>query len=335
MKKLVLLPIIAILTIGIGVNSALLMQQTSKLGEISSGIDSLGGKVSTLTGDVSTLQGNVSGLQGSVSGLQGSVSGLQGSISGLQGSISGLQGGISSLQGSVSVLQGNISSLQVKLTNSETKVSTLQADLIKANAEIAKVQASVDTQTTPLTDVIAAVEPTVVRITTSRGSGSGIIINRTGYILTAEHVVTGVSTANITLVDGAKYSSTIIARNTQRDLAIIRITSNRTDFPEAVLGSSGSARAGEAAIVIGYALGFEGRPTISTGIVSGFRVEDGLNYIQTDAAVNPGNSGGALFNIKGQVIGVIVSKFVSTSVEGVGLAIPIDETKTFIQNAIR
>ena len=321
MKKLVLLPIIAILTIGMGVNSVLLVQQTGKLGEINSGITSLGGKVSTLTGDVSTLQGNVSGLQGSISGLQGSISGLQ--------------GGISSLQGSVSVLQGNVSSLQVKLTSSEARISALQTDLIKANAEIAKVQASINTQLTPLTDVIAAVEPTVVRINTSRGSGSGIIINRTGYVLTAEHVVTSVNTANITLVDGTVYSSTIIARNTQRDLAIIRITSTRTDFPEAVLGSSGSTKAGEEAIAIGYALGLEGRPTISKGIVSGFRLEDGLNYIQTDAAINPGNSGGPLFNLKGQVIGINVSKFVSTSVEGVGLAIPIDEAKTLIQNSIR
>ena len=342
MRKLVLLPIIAILAISIGVNSVLLVQQTSKLGEISSGIADLGGKVSTLTGDVSTLQGNVSGLQGNVAGLQGNVSGLQGSISGLQsgisglqGSISGLQGGISNLQGSVSVLQGNVSSLQVNLTNSEAKLSILQADLLKANAEIAKVQASVNTQPTPLVDVIAAVEPTVVRITTSGGSGSGVIISRTGYVLTAEHVVSNVSSASIMLASGERYGSTIIARDKQRDLAILRIISNRTDFPEAVLGSSGSTRAGEEAIAVGYALGLEGRPTISKGIVSGFRVEDGLNYIQTDAAINPGNSGGPLFNLKGQVIGINVSKFVSTSVEGVGLAIPIDETKTFIQNTVR
>ena len=356
MKKLVLLPIIAILTISIGVNSVLLMQQTSKLGEISSGIASLGGKVSNLTGDVSTLQGNLSGLQGNVSGLQGSISSLQGGISGLQGNVSGLQGSISSLQGgisglqgsvsnlqgsvsnlqgSVSILQGNVSSLQVKLSNSEAKVSTLQADLIKANAEIAKVQASANTQSIPLTDVIAAVEPTVVRITTSKGSGSGIIINRTGYVLTAEHVVSNITSATIMLASGERYGSTVVARDVLRDLAILKITSSRTDFPEAVLGSSGSTRAGEEAIAVGYALGFEGRPTISKGIVSGFRVEDGFNYIQTDAAINPGNSGGPLFNLKGQVIGINVAKFVATNIEGVGLAIPIDETKTFIQNTVR
>ncbi len=336
MRKLVLLPIIAILTISIAVNSFFLMQQTNKLGEISSGIASLRGEVSTLTGDVSTLQGNVSGLQGNVSGLQGSVSGLQGSISSLQGSVSSLQGGIASLQGGISVLQGNVSSLQVKLTNSEAKLSTLQADLIKSNADLAKIQASVNAQqTTSLPDLIAAVEPTVVRITTSLASGSGVIVGKTGYVLTAEHVVSNVSSATIMLASGERYGSTVVARNVLRDLAILKIISTRTDFAEAVLGSSGSTKAGEEAIAIGYALGLEGRPTISKGIVSGFRVEDGFNYIQTDAAINPGNSGGPLFNLKGQVIGINVSKFVATSVEGVGLAVPIDETKTFIQNTIK
>ena len=330
MRKRVLFPIIALLIVAIAVNSVLLMQQTGKLGEISSGIASLGGKVSTLTGDVSTLQGNLSVLQGSISGLQGGISGLQGSVSGLQNSVSSLQGSVSVLQGSVSVLQGNISSLQVKLTNSEAKVSTLQADLIKATAEIAKAQSSVNA--TSLTDMIAAIEPTVVRITTSKGSGSGIIINRTGYVLTAEHVVSNVSSVTIVLTGGERYGASVIARDVPRDLAILKITSSRTDFPEAVLGSSASTKPGEEAIAVGYALGFEGRPTISKGIVSGFRVEDGFNYIQTDASINSGNSGGPLFNSKGQVIGIIVAKYVSTSIEGIGLAIPIDETKAFIQN---
>lgn len=322
MRKLVLLPIIAILTISIGVNSVLLMQQTSKLGEISSGIDSLGGKVSTLTGDVSTLQSNLSGLQGSLSGLQGGVSSLQGSVAGLQGG--------------VSILQGNVSSLQLKLTNSESKVSTLQADLIKANADIAKFQAIANVQPTiPLTALIKLVEPTVVLIETSRGSGSGIIISQTGYVLTAAHVVTGFSSANITLVSGERYSSTVIARNATRDIAIIKITSPRTNFPEAVLGSSGNISVGEEVVAAGYPLNLRGLPFFTVGTVSHLGAEADLNYIYTPASINAGNSGGPLFNFKGQVIGVIVAKYVSTSVEGIGLAIPIDETKTLIQNSIK
>ena len=322
MRKLVLLPIIAILAFSIGVNSVLLIQQTAKLGEISSGIESLGGKVSTLTGDFSTLQGNVSGLQGSLSGLQGGISGLQGSVT--------------SLQGGISVLQGNISSLQVKMTNSESKVTTLQADLIKANADIAKFQALANVpQTIPLTELIKLVAPTVVLIETSRGSGSGIIISQTGYVLTAEHVLTGVSSANVTLVSGERYSSTVIARNATRDIAIIKITSPRTNFPEAVLGSSGNISVGEEVVAAGYPLNLRGLPFFTTGTVSHLGAEAGLNYIYTPASINAGNSGGPLFNLKGQVIGVIVAKYVSTSVEGIGLVIPIDETKPFIQNAVR
>ena len=315
MRKQLLIPIIAILAISIGVNSVLLMQQTGKLGEISSSIDSLGGKVSTLTGDFSTLQKNFSGLEGSLSGLQGSISSLQGSVSGLQGSVS---------------------SLQVNLTNSETKVSTLQADLIKANADISKLQAISNAQPTiPLTALIKSVEPTVVLVETSRGSGSGIIISQTGYVLTAEHVVTGFSSANVTLVSGERYGSTVIARNATRDIAIIKITSTRTNFPEAILGSSGNISVGEEVVAAGYPLNLKGLPFFTVGTVSHLGVEAGLNYIYTPASINAGNSGGPLFNLKGQVVGVIVAKYVSTSVEGIGLAIPIDETKPFIQNAVR
>ena len=363
MRKLIVLPVIVILIVGIAVNTILLTQHTSKLGELRSEIVTLGGGVSTLTGDVSSLQGSVSNLQGSVSSLQGSFSNLQGSVSSLQGNVStlqgnvstlqgsfsilqgsfsnlqgnvfSLQGNVSSLQGNVSTLQGSFSNLQVKLTDSETKLATLQADLAKANADIVKVQREVQTQQTiSSAEAIALVEPTVVRIETDEGSGSGIIISRTGHILTNEHVVSGVASATITLARGSVYVGIVIARDPQRDLAIVRITSNRTDFPEAVLGSSENITAGEEVVAAGYSTGFEGQASFSTGIVSALRVEDGLNYIQTDAAINPGNSGGPLFNLKGQIIAVNVAKYVDLAVEGIGLAIPIDEAKTFIQNTI-
>ena len=251
----------------------------------------------------------------------------------MQGSVSSLQGSVSSLQGNVSSLQGSVSNLQVKLTDSETKLATLQADLAKANADIVKVQVEVQTQQTiSSAEAIALVEPTVVRIESDEGFGSGIIISRTGHILTNEHVVSGVSSATITLANGESYDGIVIAKDPQRDLAIVRIISNRTDFPEAVLGSSGNITAGEEVVAAGYSLGFEGQASFSTGIVSAIRVEEGLNYIQTDAALNPGNSGGPLFNLKGQTIGINVAKYVDLDIEGIGLAIPIDEAKTFIQD---
>ena len=91
---------------------------------------------------------------------------------------------------------------------------------------------------------------------------------------------------------------------------------------------------GEEVITIGYALGLEGQVTISKGIISAIREIDGDNYIHTDAAINPGNSGGPLVNLRGEIMGINAVKYVGEAVEGIGLAIPIDEVKLFIQNTI-
>ena len=85
---------------------------------------------------------------------------------------------------------------------------------------------------------------------------------------------------------------------------------------------------------IGYSLGLEGQVTVSKGIVSAIRNINSSSYIQADAAINPGNSGGPLVNLKGEIIGINTAKYVGVEVEGIGLAIPIDEAKIFIQDTI-
>lgn len=183
-------------------------------------------------------------------------------------------------------------------------------------------------------EVVVFLEPTVVRIETPEGSGSGVIISRTGYVLTNNHVVEDAHRITITLVSGEKYDGIVVARDEDRDLAIVGIIADRTDFSEAVLGSSEDMMVGEEVITIGYALGLEGQVTISKGIISAIREIDGDNYIQTDAAINPGNSGGPLVNLRGEIMGINAVKYVGEAVEGIGLAIPIDEVKLFIQNTI-
>ena len=85
-------------------------------------------------------------------------------------------------------------------------------------------------------------------------------------------------------------------------------------------------------VAIGYALGLEGQVSFSAGIISATRDFDSYQYIQTDAAINPGNSGGPLVNLNGEVIGINSAKFVGEDIEGIGLAIPIDEAKEFIES---
>lgn len=185
-----------------------------------------------------------------------------------------------------------------------------------------------------LAEVVAMLEPTVVRIETEEGSGSGVIISRTGYVLTNNHVVEDVHLIEITLINGEKYDGIVVARDEHRDLAIVGIIADRSDFSEGVLGSSETIAIGEEVVAIGYALGLEGQVTVSKGIVSAIRDIDGSNYIQTDAAINPGNSGGPLVNLKGEIIGINTAKYVGVEVEGIGLAIPIDEARVFIRDTI-
>lgn len=183
-------------------------------------------------------------------------------------------------------------------------------------------------------EVVALLEPTVVRIETSEISGSGFIISRTGYVLTNNHVVEGSSLVRITLMSGEKYDGIVVARDEHRDLAIVGIIADRSNFSEGMLGSSETIAVGEEVVAIGYALGLEGQVTVSKGIVSAIRNINSSSYIQTDAAINPGNSGGPLVNLKGEIIGINTAKYVGEAVEGMGLAIPIDEAKPFIQDTV-
>jgi len=176
----------------------------------------------------------------------------------------------------------------------------------------------------------------VVRIDVSgpgfQATGSGVLITAAGHVLTNNHVVEDARSVQVVLMDGNVYNATVIATEPGRDMAIIKLSTSRTDFPAATLGTSSNLIIGEEVIAIGYPLGLEGMASFAKGIASAVRtLEDGYSYIQTDAAINPGNSGGALVNLKGEVIGLNVAKFVDTDIEGIGLAIPIDEVKSFIE----
>jgi len=183
-------------------------------------------------------------------------------------------------------------------------------------------------------EVVKLLEPAVVRVETGEGTGSGIIITRSGYVLTNKHVVTKSTLVKVTLKNGEKYDAIVVASDGDRDLAILGIISGHSDFPAGILGSSENVSIGEEVVALGYALGLEGRVTVSKGIVSAIRKVDGDTFIQTDAPINPGNSGGPLVNLRGEVIGINAAKYVGEAVEGIGLAIPIDEAKPIIQRTI-
>ncbi len=180
-------------------------------------------------------------------------------------------------------------------------------------------------------NAITKVSPAVVRLVTEDGYGSGVIIDKEGYVITNYHVIDTVNSVTVTLPDGRQFEGTIIEKDTTRDLAMIKIDSH--DLPVVSLGNSSKLMLGQDVIAIGYPLGLKGSATVSKGIVSAFREYASMDYIQTDAAINPGSSGGALITLDGEVIGINVGKWTDIKYEGMTYAIAIDDAKSIIQSS--
>jgi serine protease Do len=174
------------------------------------------------------------------------------------------------------------------------------------------------------------------KTTEETGSGSGVIITSDGYIVTNNHVVQGASALKIYLQDGTEYEGTVVGTDELTDLAVVKIEA--TGLPAATLGNSSSVLVGETVYAIGNPLGVF-TSSVSAGIVSGLNrtleVEgQSMTLMQTDASVNPGNSGGGLFNANGELIGIVNAKSLGVDVEGLGFAIPIDDAKPVVVDLI-
>ena len=167
-----------------------------------------------------------------------------------------------------------------------------------------------------------------------RGSGSGVIISADGYIVTNNHVVAGAEKLKVYLQDGTEYEAELIGTDSYTDLAVIKIAAE--NLPAAVLGSSNESMVGDTVYAIGNPLGVLAT-SVSKGIVSGLDREITLDnkqmtLMQVNASVNPGNSGGGLFNADGELIGIVNSKASGNNVEGIGFAIPMDTAKPVISD---
>lgn len=170
-----------------------------------------------------------------------------------------------------------------------------------------------------------------------QGSGSGIIISDDGYIVTNQHVIDGASEVEVVLNTGNIYTAQIIGEDTKTDLAVLKITPKDETITPAVLGDSTTLQVGELAVAIGNPMGMEFSGSVTAGIISAVNrtmtIENRTyNLIQTDAAINSGNSGGALINQYGEVIGINSVKLSTTGVEGMGFAIAISEAKPIIND---
>ena len=167
-----------------------------------------------------------------------------------------------------------------------------------------------------------------------RSGGSGVIVDKEGYILTNNHVVEGVEKVKVKLNDGREFTATVKGQDSRTDLAVLHIKAK--DLPVATLGDSDKLDVGEWAIAIGSPFGLE--HTVTVGVISA-KGRSGLgtgtyeDFIQTDASINPGNSGGPLINIDGEVIGI--NAMIIQPGTGIGFAIPINMAKQILNDLIK
>ncbi|MBO5429997.1 MAG: trypsin-like peptidase domain-containing protein [Peptococcaceae bacterium] len=168
------------------------------------------------------------------------------------------------------------------------------------------------------------------------GSGSGVIYSEDGYIITNYHVIEDATSVVVTLSDEQEYEAVIIGADEASDLAVLKIDAGRK-LPAAEFGNSSELQIGELVVAIGNPLGYDN--TVTDGIVSGLNRQlsdytDEMTLIQTNAAINSGNSGGALVNGRGEVIGINSAKLVASNAEGMGFALSIDEVKPLVEQLI-
>ena len=236
----------------------------------------------------------------------------------------------------------------------EGAVSNSEGDLEK---EVASQQvAKVDDNQLSIVDVVKEVGPGIVKIKTVRervvydffarrteqkveGEGSGVILNKEGYIITNNHVVEGANRIRVIFPkDDIDYLGEVVGRDPITDLAVVKIDVEDYDIPVVEFGDSTKLEVGELAIAIGNPYGFSN--TVTTGVISALNrdlpIQEGVeltNMIQTDAAINPGNSGGALLDRAGRVIGINTA--IIQQAQGLGFAIPINVAKEIAKQLIK
>jgi serine protease Do len=234
--------------------------------------------------------------------------------------------------------------ISLVITNTVSNSSSSASEYLCVDKEIG---AELSTQ-----ELVAEVAPAVVSIVTETvsynwfwqavpqtGAGSGIIISSDGYIVTNNHVVEGAQKVTVTLSDGSAFKATIVGADVQTDLAVVKISANDLSYLHLLNNSLEQLNVLDPVVAVGNALALPGGPTWTLGVVSNLgrsiEVDTGSvlkDIIQTDAAVNAGNSGGPLINMAGQVVGINVA--IASNAENIGFAISTDTAIQIVQGLI-
>ena len=220
--------------------------------------------------------------------------------------------------------QTKLNELSEEVLETKTGLTSLGSQIGSLDNELTKLKASASSD---FSEVIEDAIKSVVTIKTNVGQGSGFIIADNGYVVTNAHVMQGATAAAVITYDGKIHSVSRIGENTDMDIILLKI--DNSNYDPLILGDSDEIQIGEKVIAIGNPLGLQF--SVSEGIISAVNREgeNGLNaYIQTDAALNSGNSGGPLIDVNGEVIGI--NNFKISDSESLGFALESNYIKTII-----
>ncbi|MBN1367964.1 MAG: trypsin-like peptidase domain-containing protein [Dehalococcoidales bacterium] len=246
-----------------------------------------------------------------------------------------LQSDISELIDSNNTLQNTISELEVDIILLQDTVYELNIENSKFESDLILLQECFNASK----NAVIKIQPSVVKVELSNNNGSGVIISNEGYLITNYHVIKTGGSMIISTVEGNKYEAELINIDEQLDLALLKIISDKTDFIKATFSPIKNVIVGQDVLAVGYPHSYTllGPATFSKGIVSAFQNKDSKLWIQTDAAINRGNSGGPLINLQGDVIGintsVLVDEYLGEGVTCLNFAIPSDDVINFIDKA--
>lgn len=263
------------------------------------------------------------------------IQGLKKTVEELQKDIESLkQQGQSDQSREIEVLRKEVETLKSQQSSQSAKPQIIEKVAEKI-VEVPPVTPQKSTVKLSNSEIIEKVKPAVVYIQTSDGSGSGMIIESNGYVLTNAHVVSDFSTAKIKLSDGRLFIGSVVGRDENIDLALLRI--NADNLPIVVLGDSSIdvLKQGDEVFTLGYPFGLEGDVSFKEGTISRRISDNGATYLETSAEIHPGNSGGPLVNKYGEVVGVNSASY-GQSFKGIALgetiklALPINLVRGLI-----
>ncbi len=230
-----------------------------------------------------------------------------------------------------------------------TKTADVAEDVVPVAAKnntASAARANSGVRNTPVVQVAREVGPAIVGITNKavaqdfftsrqfeveRGFGSGVIFRSDGYIVTNNHVIEGANELIVSLEDGSSYSGTLVGTDEMTDIAVVKIDAK--NLPAARFGNSDDIMVGEPVVAIGNPMGLALHGSVTVGVISAIDRSISLNdvsLLQTDAAISPGNSGGALVNYESEVIGINNAKVAREGVEGIAFSIPINTVKDVV-----